>query len=98
MGELHDPLCRGYYQRYTDPRNCASCDLIWAVREDDKQRYAVNIGKLEAAFLQGREYGLNQATSAIENMPKEDGGYCFVVHHCEVLEEIDLLRRSNERT
>lgn len=56
---MHDPLCRGIYQRYTDPKNCISCDLIWAVREDDKERYSINIGKLEAAFLQGREHTIN---------------------------------------
>ena len=40
----HDPLCRAVYQRYTDPKNCTSCDLIWAVREDDKERYSTNTG------------------------------------------------------
>lgn len=88
----HDPLCRAVYQRYTDPKNCTSCDLIWAVREDDKERYSTNIGKLEAAFLQGRDQGLIEAMQSIENMPKEDGGYCHVVHHCDVIEELQLLR------
>lgn len=88
----HDPLCRAVYQRYTDPQHCTSCDLIWAVREDDKRIYDTSIGKLEAAYLQGRDQGLTEAIQSIENMPKEDGGYCYVVHHCEVLEEIELLR------
>lgn len=42
-----------------------------------------------------RERTLNDVEKAIENMPKEDGGYCFVVHHCEVLEEIQLMRSNN---
>lgn len=56
---MHDPLCRGIYQRYTDPKNCVSCDLIWAVREDDKKKYAINIGKLEAAYIEGRQNALD---------------------------------------
>ena len=39
-----------------------------------------------------KERILNELEEAIENMSKEDGGYCFVVHHCEVLEEIELMR------
>ena len=53
VSNVHDPLCRGIYQRYTDPKNCASCDLIWAVREDDKRIYSNNIGRLEEEYLNG---------------------------------------------
>jgi len=39
---------------------------------------------------------LDKLQKAIENMPKQDGGYCFVVHHCEVLEEIQLIRTTHD--
>lgn len=63
----HDPLCRAVYQRYTDPKNCTSCDLIWAVREDDKRIYDISIGKLEAAYLQGYTQALDSAAQLVED-------------------------------
>ena len=30
----HDPLCRGRYQRITDPLHCTDCDLIAKVRAE----------------------------------------------------------------
>lgn len=63
----HDPLCRGHYQRYTDPLLCASCDLIAAVREDDKRIYDTNIGKLEAAYLQGYAQGIDNAITTVKD-------------------------------
>ena len=63
----HDPLCRAYYQRHTDPQICASCDLIAAVREDDKRIYDINIGKLEAAYLQGYAQGLDNAALTVDD-------------------------------
>lgn len=62
----HDPLCRAVYQRYTDPKDCTSCDLIWAVREDDKRIYDTSIGKLEAAYLQGYAQALENAALLVE--------------------------------
>ena len=62
----HDPLCRAVYQRYTDPQHCTSCDLIWAVREDDKRIYDISIGKLEAAYLQGYAQALDSAAQTVE--------------------------------
>ena len=62
----HDPLCRAVYQRYTDPKDCTSCDLIWAVREDDKRIYEINIGKLEAAYLQGYAQGIDNAVTTLQ--------------------------------
>lgn len=63
----HDPLCRGYYQRHTDPKDCASCDLIWAVREDDRQVYDTNIGKLNAAYKRGYTDALEEAALIVED-------------------------------
>ena len=62
----HDPLCRAVYQRYTDPKNCTSCDLIWAVREDDKRIYDTSIGKLEAAYIQGYAQALENAALLVD--------------------------------
>ena len=31
---IHDPLCRGRYQRLTDPLHCTDCDLIAKVRAE----------------------------------------------------------------
>lgn len=64
---MHDSLCRGVYQRYTDPKNCASCDLIWAVREDDKRVYDINIGKLEAAYIKGRQDALDTMSLVVQD-------------------------------
>jgi hypothetical protein len=61
----HDPLCRAYYQRYTDPKDCASCDLIWAVREDDRNKFDTNIGKLEAAYKLGYENAKQDSISTV---------------------------------
>jgi len=33
-GRHHDPLCRGHYQRITDPLHCTDCDLILRTRRD----------------------------------------------------------------
>lgn len=33
-GRQHDPLCRGRYQRITDPLHCPDCDLIARVRAE----------------------------------------------------------------
>lgn len=62
----HDPLCRGVYQKHTDPKNCVSCDLIWAVREDDRQKFDTNIGKLQAAYKSGYTDGLEEAALTVE--------------------------------
>jgi len=35
---------------------------------------------------------VNEILERVENMPKEDGGYCYVVHHCDVVELIGLSR------
>lgn len=41
---------------------------------------------------------VNEILQRIEDMPKEDGGYCHVVHHCEVVEQILLCKGNrNER-
>lgn len=63
----HDPLCRGLYQRYTDVENCASCDLIAAVREDDRLRYDTNIGKLDAAFKEGYGFAKEESVSMLSD-------------------------------
>lgn len=63
----HDKLCRSVYQRYTDPKHCVSCDLIWAVREDDKKAYDTSIGKLEAAYIRGREDTLERIKIRFNN-------------------------------
>lgn len=63
----HDPLCRAYYQRYTDPKDCSSCDLIWAVREDDRDKFDVNIGKLNAAYKRGYTDGREDSALEVED-------------------------------
>lgn len=63
---MHDPLCRGVYQKYTDPKNCTSCDLIWAVREDDRQKFDTNIGKLQSAYKRGYTDALEEAALTVE--------------------------------
>jgi hypothetical protein len=37
-----------------------------------------------------RQTIVNEILQRIESIPKEDGGYCYVVHHCEVIELIGL--------
>ena len=37
-----------------------------------------------------REKIVKEIQQRIETIPKEDGGYCFVVHLCDVVEMIDL--------
>ena len=64
---MHDPLCRAVYQRYTDSKDCTSCDLIWAVREDDKRIYDTSIGKLEAAYIQGYAQGIDNAVTTVQD-------------------------------
>lgn len=39
-----------------------------------------------------RQTIVNEVLQRIESMPKEDGGYCHVVHHCDVIELIGLSR------
>ena len=63
----HDSLCRAYYQRYTDPKQCASCDLIAAVREDDRDKFDTNIGKLNAAYKRGYTDGREDSALEVED-------------------------------
>lgn len=35
---------------------------------------------------------VNEILQRIEDMPKEDGGYCHVLHYCDVVEEILLCK------
>ena len=45
-----------------------------------------------------RQTIVNEILQRIEDIPKEDGGYCHVVHHCEVVEQILLCKGNrNER-
>lgn len=39
-----------------------------------------------------RDKIINEILQRIEKMPKEDGGYCHVLHYCDVVEEILLCR------
>lgn len=74
----HDTLCRGIYQRYTDPKHCASCDLIWAVREDDKRIYSNNIGRLEEEYRKGYSQAIKDMTPECTCGIGKDGSY---LHH-----------------
>lgn len=33
---------------------------------------------------------VNEILERMENIPKEDGGYCHVIHYCDVIESIGL--------
>jgi hypothetical protein len=46
--------------------NCASCDLIWAVREDDRNKFDTSIGKLEAAYKLGYQNAKDNAAQTIK--------------------------------
>lgn len=37
-----------------------------------------------------RETIVNEILENIEKIPKEDGGYCFVVHYCDVVDSVNL--------
>ena len=62
----HDPLCRSSYQRFMPIENCASCDLIWAVREDDKNKFNTSIEKLQAAYKLGYTNAKEEASTTVK--------------------------------
>lgn len=70
------------------------CDRLRAcerrVREDDKNTF------LRAAYETGREDGLDAAWEAVAKIPREDGGYCHVLHACDVEAAIDYLRQEQK--
>ena len=41
---------------------------------------------------QGFKYALDAAREAVSALPKEDGGYCHVLHACDVEAVLDDLR------
>lgn len=86
----HDRLCRGTYQRHTDPKNCASCDLIWAVREDAHNEFDINIGKLNAAYKRGYTDALEEAAILVEEYFKRNPSLAKV-HVYEVMKRIRAL-------
>ena len=87
-------------QPYLAPSPCI-CDRLRAceqrVREED-QRSLIKYGV--QMFMRGKQYGrpmgytagLDAAREAINKIPREDGGYCHVLHACDVEAAIDALR------
>ena len=69
------------------------------VREED-QRSLIKYGV--QMFMRGKKYGrpmgytagLDAAREAINKIPREDGGYCHVLHACDVEAAIDALREK----
>lgn len=92
----HDPLCRAYYQRYTDPKNCASCDLIWAVREDDRNKFDVNVNKLNAAYKIGYSNAKEEASQTVKEYFSRHPSLAKV--HVETLARIILEMEQDERS
>ena len=39
-------------------------------------------------YEQGQRDALAAAVQRVEELPKEDGGYCHVVHYCDVIAAI----------
>lgn len=93
----HDPLC---YCSNNICRNLTNCQTMWQDRcdcqcdiiEQTRAEETMNCEAHGATFMDlGREEALREVLEAIENMPLEDGGYCHVVHHCDVIDTIKTM-------
>ena len=91
----HDPLCPELW-RWDDGQPCMFCALITRIREDESdtwdEAYArgFNDGRVHGSKI-GYAAALRDVTKAIAAIPKEDGGYCHVLHACDVEASIEDL-------
>lgn len=60
---------------------------LWDLREGDMIQ--------SETWVQGYIQGLRAARDAVAAIPKEDGGYCHVLHACDVEAAIDYLLENN---
>jgi hypothetical protein len=88
----------------TDPlaEDCCCSRLHACERRVHKIAYAQGLGagsdehrKHAIGWFKGYNAALNDAREAIEALPREDGGYCFVLHACDVEATIDDLKVKN---
>lgn len=54
----HDPLCRAYYQANMSPDICRSCDLILAVRLDERKILNSRV-MYQSGYTDGYSDGVN---------------------------------------
>ena len=69
-------------------RDCICTELRLCEQRIREEWYEVQ----SETWEQGYRHGLDKAREAVAKIPKEDGGYCHVLHACDVEAVLDDLR------
>ena len=88
----HDPLCPSLGHGALPVIDLCRCGLIARVRDDERGESGDWCKGWDAGFHTGYAAARMKAAEAIAAIPKEDGGFCHLLHACDVEAAIEALQ------